>query len=519
MNRGVFVESLPALGDTPEIVGSYHYLAGLDFVTLRADSHCGAGDVRSRLFERTVTQTRIITMLFHTWTFFFFFLIVYSGYLILRKSNYWLHWLWIASYVFYGWWNPLYLLLLFYSTVVDYFGSWMMERGHRRKLWLILTLLNNLLLLCFFKYAEFLTGQINELLSWFGTASRITEPHILLPVGITFFTFQSMGYVIDCYRGDVERERSFVRYATFVSFFPQLVAGPIERSRNLLSQLRQPPPVSLTDVSDGMTLFVVGLFKKLAIANYLAQFVDPIYSAPDRYNGMALAVATFAFSWEIYCDFSGYTDMARGVARLLGFQLMLNFDHPYLATGLGDFWSRWHISLSSWFRDYLYIPLGGSQLGTWMTSRNIVLTMLISGIWHGANWTFIVWGCLHGLAYAMTRPLERTEWYRLRLPTMMKRSVVFCFVSFTWIFFRASTVADAWKIIHRIFTTTWGDPRFPILAAVLIGLLWSYEVACESSAKWLPQNSLFRVGMIVSMLLYLCIATGGSDVPFIYFQF
>jgi D-alanyl-lipoteichoic acid acyltransferase DltB (MBOAT superfamily) len=458
-------------------------------------------------------------MLFHTWTFAVFFLITYAVYLALRRTSYWLPWLLIASYVFYGWWNPLYLLLILYSTLLDYFAVILIERSAHRKLWLIVSLSNNLVLLGFFKYAGFLTNQANALLSLAGTAYRIAPPDILLPVGISFFTFQSMGYVIDCYRGDTDRERSFVRFAAFVSLFPQLVAGPIERSRNLLAQLRQLPPLSQTDVTDGLSLFVAGLFKKVAIANYLALYVDPIYAAPERYNGAALAMATFAFAWQIYCDFSGYTDMARGVARMMGLRLMLNFDHPYLATGLGDFWSRWHISLSTWFRDYLYIPLGGNRSSASATYRNLFLTMLISGLWHGASWTFVAWGALHGLAYVLTRGVERSAWYRHRVPTIVKRLAVFSFVCLTWIFFRANSMSDAWLIIDRIVASPWGDPGFPLLALALVGSLWIYELICESPAKRLLAWPTFRVAAVVCMILYICTAPGSGDVPFIYFQF
>jgi D-alanyl-lipoteichoic acid acyltransferase DltB (MBOAT superfamily) len=459
------------------------------------------------------------TMLFHTWTFAIFFLVTYAVYLALRRTRYWLHWLLIASYVFYGWWNPLYLLLILYSTLLDYFAVILIERSAHRKLWLIVSLSNNLVLLGFFKYAGFLTAQVNGLLALGGIGYRIAAPDILLPVGISFFTFQSMGYVIDCYRGHTQRERSFVRFAAFVSLFPQLVAGPIERSGNLLSQLRGLPPLSLADVTDGLSLFVVGLFKKVAIANYLAQFVDPIYAAPDRYNGAALAMATFAFAWQIYCDFSGYTDMARGVARMMGLRLILNFDHPYLATGLGDFWSRWHISLSSWFRDYVYVPLGGNRIGSYFTYRNLFLTMLISGLWHGASWTFVAWGAFHGLAYLMTRNVERTEWYQLRISTFVKRLAVFGFICFTWIFFRADNMADAWLIINKIVASPWGDPGFPLLALALVGSLWAYELVCESDAKSLLAWPVFRVSSMACMILYLCMVPGLGDVPFIYFQF
>ncbi|MCH7688247.1 MAG: MBOAT family protein, partial [Planctomycetes bacterium] len=317
-------------------------------------------------------------MLFHTWPFLLFFVVAYTVYLALRKTQYWLHWLLAASYFFYGWWNPLYLLLIVYSTALDYGVVNAMDRGRRKKLWLWISIANNLALLGFFKYAGFVTDNINALLTQFDLPYYVPAPGVLLPVGISFYTFQSMSYTIDFYRGQIEREKSFVRFAAFVSLFPQLVAGPIERARQLLPQLHRFPKITTQDVTDGMSLFVVGLFKKVALADYLGMYVDPIYATPDRYGSPALMLATFAFAWQIYFDFSGYTDMARGVARAMGIRLMLNFNNPYLATSLGDFWSRWHISLSTWFRDYVYIPLGGNRIGGLMTYRNLLLTMVIS---------------------------------------------------------------------------------------------------------------------------------------------
>ena len=342
-------------------------------------------------------------MLFHTWIFLLFFLIVYPIYLALKKTRFNNLWLLIASYTFYGWWNPLYLILIGYSSALDYFVVAKMVRSERKKLWLSLSLVNNLALLSFFKYGNFVAENLNLLLSALGTSYAIPMPNILLPVGISFYTFQSMSYTIDCYRGKIDREKSFVRYAAFVSLFSQLVAGPIERARNLLPQLRRTPRISKLDVADGLSLFIVGLFKKVALADCLALYVDKVYVMPAQYQSPALILATFAFAWQIYFDFSGYTDMARGVARMMGFRLMLNFNNPYLATGLGDFWSRWHISLSTWFRDYVYVPLGGNRHGIFNTYKNMVLTMVISGLWHGASWTFIIWGALHALGRVLTQ--------------------------------------------------------------------------------------------------------------------
>ena len=458
-------------------------------------------------------------MLFHTWIFALFFLIVYPVYLLVRKTRFKDIWLLIASYVFYGWWNPLYLLLIIYSTAIDYVAVLRMDRSRRKKLWLCGSIVNNLSLLGLFKYAGFITDNLNYLLAQMGLHYAIPAPGVLLPVGISFYTFQSMSYTIDFYRGQIEKERNFIRFATFVSLFPQLVAGPIERARNLLPQLRKPSHISRLDITDGLSLFIVGLFKKLAMADFLAQYVDPVYGSPASYQAPALLFATFAFAWQIYFDFSGYTDMARGIARLMGFRLMLNFNNPYLATGLGDFWARWHISLSTWFRDYVYIPLGGNRKSTFNTYRNIFLTMVISGFWHGAAWTMIIWGALHAAGVMLTRQLERSALYREHVPKFAKQMWVFIFVFFTWIFFRAGSLGDAWLILSRIFASGFADPGFPLLALGLVLVIWEYQFIYDSRIKWLLNLSPVRVGMVVAMVLYILIFSGGTEQPFIYFQF
>src|SRR5438105_7604889 len=424
-------------------------------------------------------------MLFHTWVFFVFFLIVYPVYLLVRTNNRLMNWwLMLASYIFYGWWwfaathqkvdvwwkllllfllNP-YLLLLLSTSAFDYVRVLFMERSRTqaiRRLWLIISLVSNFGFLGYFKYSDFITANLNALLAMMGTSFELPNPvaypnallkavqapedwlftSVLLPVGISFHTFQSMSYTIDAYRGTIQTERSFVRFLTFVSFFPQPVAGPIERASNLLPQLQQTPPIRRQDITDGLSLFLVGFFKKVALADYLGKYVDPIYASPDRFDAPALIMATVAFGWQIYFDFSGYTDMARGIARVMGFHLMLNFNNPYTATGLGDFWARWHISLSTWFKDYLYFPLGGNRHGWLRTYFNMFITMVISGIWHGAAWTFVVWGALHALGRCSTRELEETNFYRRRVPKLVKQLLVFVFVTFTWIFFRAEKLS------------------------------------------------------------------------------
>ncbi len=314
------------------------------------------------------------------------------------------------------------------------------------------------------------------------------------------------------------RERNFLRFATFVCFFPQLMAGPIERAKHLLPQYQAFPEIRLQNFTDGASLFLVGLFKKLALANYLSHYVERVYDNPAAFDAPALIVATFAFAWQIYCDFSGYTDMARGVAKVMGFNLILNFRNPYLATGIGEFWTRWHISLSSWFRDYVYIPLGGNRCGKLLTYRNLLITFAVSGIWHGASWTFLIWGLLHGLGVMITRELERSAFYRQRVPKLAKQAGVFLFVCFAWIFFRAGSLGDAVLIVRRIFTSSWHDPQVPALMLLMVGLVWLYAFLYESKWREYLKYAPLRVATAVFMILYLSVFSSGGG-TFIYFQF
>ena len=527
-------------------------------------------------------------MLFHTWTFVVFLAVVLPVLFALRNTRFWIPWLLLASYTFYGWWNPYYLILVFYSTLLDFILVALMDHclidrprptGKRfhdglmkfaflftaagtvialalvvagpatlrptlalaslilalmavgaflgsRKTWLVVSIVNNFAILVFFKYAGFFTGNINSLLSASHLALRLPDPASLmpfgaayvLPVGISFFTFQSLSYTIDFYRGLIPRERHFLRFATFVAFFPQLMAGPIERAAHLLPQFSCFPKIRLQNFTDGLSLFLVGLFKKLALANYLSLYVERVYDNPKAFDAPELLAATIAFAWQIFFDFSGYTDMARGVAKVMGFDLMLNFNNPYLATGLGDFWSRWHISLSTWFRDYVYIPLGGNRRGSLITYRNLFITFFLSGIWHGAAWTFVIWGVLHAAGILITRELERSAFYRERVPHLLKQAATFLFVCFAWIFFRAGSLADAQLIISRIAHGAWHAPQVPALILLLIGFIWLYQFVFESRWKVVLQAGPVRVGLAVLMILYLCLfATEGG--AFIYFQF
>ena len=483
-------------------------------------------------------------MLFHTWVFFIFFLIAYPVFLALRRTRFLASWLLFLSYVFYGWWNPWYLFLLSGTTAIDYLMVIFMEKSptqNRRRLWLIISLVSNFGFLGYFKYSGFLTENFNALLGSLGLAFQLPDPvsypnalldmlgissahhfaSVLLPIGISFHTFQSMSYTIDAYHRNIPTERSFVRFASFVSFFPQLVAGPIERASNLLPQLNKAPAITRRDVTDGLSIFITGFFKKVALADFLSSYVDKVYSAPAGQSSPALLLATFAFAWQIYFDFSGYTDMARGIARIMGYNLMRNFNNPYTATGLGDFWSRWHISLSTWFKDYVYIPLGGNRGGPARTYMNMAITMIVSGLWHGASWTFVIWGALHAIGRMLTRELERSALYRERVPQFVKQLLVFAFVCLAWIFFRAQNVGDALIVLKGIFAGGWGDPRFPILAGAIVFAIWAYQFVYSGHSRWKPllEASAMRTALAALMIVYLLLVAQPSTKSFIYFQF
>ena len=397
-----------------------------------------------------------------------------------------------------------------------------------RGVWLVIGIINTLAPLLFFKYARFFTENLNAVLAWLHLSVKLPYPaplmpfglQYLLPIGISFYTFQSLGYLIDVYLGKVERERNFLRFANFVCFFPQLLAGPIERAGHMLPQFAQFPPFRLQNLTDGLSLFLVGLFKKIALASYLSFYVDRVYDNLQAASAPALILGTVAFGWQLFFDFSGYADMARGVARIMGFDLVLNFNHPYLADSVADFWRRWHISFSKWILDYIFMPLQ-MQWREWPhlgTAAALLVTFLVSGIWHGAAWTFIIWGLLHGLGLVVTRELERSRFYRKQVPKLLKQTGVFLFVSFTWIFFRADSLGDALMIVQRIFGAAWRDPKIPALMLLLVALVWLYQAMCESRLRVVLQSDFFRVGAAVGMMLYLwlCAAGGGS---FIYFQF
>jgi D-alanyl-lipoteichoic acid acyltransferase DltB (MBOAT superfamily) len=417
-------------------------------------------------------------MVFNSLTFAVFFLVVYGLYLAtqgrLRVQN---ALLLAASYVFYGWWDWRFLSLLGASTLVDYLcARWLDRRGptsagidppepcrygpRTRRAVLIVSLVTNLGMLGVFKYFDFFAASAAELLRAIGLPTQPTLLHVILPVGISFYTFQSLSYTIDVYRGRIRAEPSLLDFALYVAFFPQLVAGPILRASEFLPQLTRARRVRWADVCEGGFLIFVGLFKKVFVADNLATVVDRVFSDSAGQSGGAMVVGVYAFAVQIYCDFSGYTDIARGCGRMMGFEMPVNFNLPYLATNPVDFWRRWHISLSTWLRDYLYIPLGGNRKGCGRTYINLMITMLLGGLWHGAAWTFVAWGAYQGLllvVYKALQPGIARLWRQVpaRLQGIGHGLAVIGFfqlVCVGWLIFRASTIEQAWFMLDRMMT-------------------------------------------------------------------
>ncbi|MBQ6352380.1 MAG: MBOAT family protein, partial [Lentisphaeria bacterium] len=402
-------------------------------------------------------------MLFQSWSFLICFLPFAALYALLRRTRLRLPLLLAGSYAFYACWDFRSVFFLALITLGDYgFGRGIAAVPRAKKWFLGGSLLLNLGVLCSFKYLNFITENLLLLLEKCGVTPEVPEFDWLLPVGLSFFTFKSMSYTCDVYFGRLRAERDLLRYAAYVSFFPQLIAGPIERAGSLLPQLRHAMPLAGNDFAAGASIFLTGVFKKVVMADMLAAYVNPVYDAPAEFGGAALLCASYAFAWQIYFDFSGLSDMARGAARLLGFRTVLNFDNPYVAVDVRDFWRRWHISLSSWFRDYLYIPLGGSRRIRIRVWWNVLVTMLVSGLWHGAAWTFIVWGGLNGLGSIASSEFDRKAWYQ-KIPKLVKQLLVFNFITLTWVFFRAASFDDAFEVLRGIFTWRAGEFFFPAI--------------------------------------------------------
>ena len=388
-------------------------------------------------------------MLFNSLAFAVFLPIVFIAYWAVPHKFRWPILL-VSSYYFYMSWNPEYVVLIFLTTAVSYGAALGIERAPKAKKWILLLALGICLGVLFvFKYFNFFSASVTGLLSLLAIPMDPVTVSLLLPVGISFYTFQTLSYVIDVYRGEIPAERNFGVYAAFVSFFPQLVAGPIERTGNLLPQITSRKTFDYQKASYGLKLMAWGFFKKLAVADVLGKYVDAAYGSLELCTGFDLFAAIFFFTIQIYCDFSGYSDIAIGTAKLLGIDLMTNFKSPYFSLSIKEFWSRWHISLSTWFRDYVYIPLGGNRRGSRKRDRNLVITFLVSGLWHGANWTYVVWGGIHGIAQVVENhcfPLKKGTpkgWRFLRWLG------VFVFCNIAWVFFRAESLKDAWYVLTQ----------------------------------------------------------------------
>ena len=442
-----------------------------------------------------------------------------------------------ASCAFYMAFVPAYILILFGVILVDYVAGRMIEHatGPRRKLLLAASLVANVGILAFFKYFNFFQANVAAVFGSFGHAAPFPALGIILPIGLSFHTFQSMSYTLEVYRGHVPAERSLPHFALYVLFYPQLVAGPIERPQNLLAQFHTTHRFDLARCLDGLRLMATGLFKKIIIADRLAVFVDATYKNPGDHSGATLLLATYFFAIQIYCDFSGYSDIARGAARVMGYELMLNFNRPYFATSVGDFWRRWHISLSTWFRDYVYIPLGGSRHTVPRRCVNLLIVFLLSGVWHGANWTFVVWGLLHG-AFVTVEVLAgrggSAERKKARGFAFGRALLVFNLTALAWVFFRAASVADAALILRRI-ATAFGSLALPGLstleltvALLLIAALFLTEHLGRERSVWsrlAAQPRWIRWGAYyLFAVAFLALALTGPQhqaQPFIYFQF
>ncbi|MCK5082965.1 MAG: MBOAT family protein, partial [Candidatus Omnitrophica bacterium] len=402
-------------------------------------------------------------MLFNSLHFLIFFPVVVLAYFSMGHRFRWIFLL-CASYYFYMCWKPEYVLLIMASTLIGYYTGLQMDKAtvrSRRKMFLILSLVSNLGILFAFKYFNLLNDSLRAGFNHFNILYNIPAFDVLLPIGISFYTFQTLSYTIEVYRGNQKPEKHLGIFALYVAFFPQLVAGPIERSTNLLPQFYQRQRFDLQRIKNGLLLMAWGFFKKLIIADRIAVLVNQIYNNPTDYSGAPLIIATYLFAFQIYCDFSGYSDIAIGGAQVLGIDLMKNFKFPYMAKSVSEFWKRWHISLSTWFRDYLYIPLGGNRVTTQRWFFNIIIVFLISGLWHGANWTFVIWGALHGfyiLFSFVTAKKRQSMASLLRLDQYpkiwgaVKTFITFNLIVFAWIFFRANSISDAMYICAHLFS-------------------------------------------------------------------
>lgn len=479
-------------------------------------------------------------MLFNSFEFLIFFILVTGMFFAIPHKYRWFLLL-TASCYFYMAFVPVYILILGFTIVVDYFaGIWIEKTEGKKKRWfLIASLVANIGVLAVFKYYNFLNENITTLLGLVHTQNPIPALSILLPIGLSFHTFQAMSYTIEVYRGNQKAERHFGIYALYVMFYPQLVAGPIERPQNILHQFYIEHKFDYTRVTDGLKLMLWGLFKKVVVADRLSVVVDHIYKDPGQANGLTLSIAAVFFSFQIYCDFSGYSDMAIGSAQVMGFKLMDNFNRPYFAKNIAEFWRRWHISLSTWFKDYLYIPLGGNRVVKWRWYYNIFITFLISGLWHGASWNFIIWGALHavyqiiGIGTKKFRSsaeelsgISSVSW----LSKTLNIAATFILVTVAWVFFRVETFDKAWYVLTH-FTQGWDwqgvaalgiteAELYNCIAAILI-LEGVHLIQRHHSIRhMLSDKPIWLRWGLYYLLIFLIVFMGKFEHQvFIYFQF
>ena len=436
----------------------------------------------------------------------------------------------LASYYFYMNWKPVYALLLLTSTVLTYLASIAIERSkeqRRRKLCLTAGIVLNLSILVLFKYFNFLALNLRDILGLAGLTISVPSFDALLPVGISFYTFQALGYSIDVYRGKTVAERNFLTYALFVSFFPQLVAGPIERSSNLLPQFKSKHFFDDVRVMQGLRWMLWGYFLKLVLADRCGLYVDTIFNHVDKHNGGSFLLASFLFSFQIYGDFAGYSLIAIGAAKVLGFQLMENFRHPYFSCTVGEFWHRWHISLSTWFKDYVYIPLGGNRVGRMRHYFNLLVTFVLSGIWHGANWTFLCWGTLHGLALCLEKAFGFHG--KHQSPARLLYWVVtFVFLCITWMVFRADSLSDVITIATSMVTDMGipyvQDVGYGVIASALMAIIIVLVKELSEEFDWAIRRMLGRIPLaqyvyMASLIAFISLFGIFGNNQFIYFQF
>jgi len=467
-------------------------------------------------------------MLFDSPVYFLFLTLVVLGYWRLdRKRQNWF--LLAASYLFYGWWDWRFLLLMIGSTLIDYLIARkisLLKDPRQRKILLILSLVINFSVLGIFKYFNFFAGSLARSMALLGAGpATVHFLHIILPPGISFYTFQEVAYIVDVYFGRVAAAESLVDYALFISLFPHLIAGPIQRPSHLLPQVQNPRVFQPDAFFDGCMLIVCGLFRKCVIADQCALIANTCFDGRFGHGLPVTVLGAVAFALQIYGDFSGYSDIARGSAQLLGFHFMVNFRQPYLATSLQDFWRRWHISLSTWLRDYLYIPLGGSRNGSLQTYRNLMLTMLLGGLWHGANWTFVVWGGIHGVGLSAER-LGRVEagGRATEIQVWVRRLGIFAIVCFAWIFFRAQSVGEAFRLISDLTLWTWSAQLG--VAMLVVTVIATLCLCMDLRLERYGEEYLFqsvapqrRVALATGLLMIVFLFSASEPNAFIYFQF